>query len=291
MSLLISLALVQNLINEQFPEFSLLPIKQIIPGGNDNRTFRLGNDMLIRLPSAERYALKVQKEQHWLPILAPHLSISVPKPLKMGQPSKDYPFNWSIYQWIDGESANNITIDDISLQKIALDLSNFLNELHKIDITNGPISGIHNFWRGGPLFTYDAETKLAIDQLRDLIDANQATAVWQKALNSTWTQNPVWIHGDLSAGNILIENNQLVAVIDFGGMAIGDPACDLVIAWTFLKGESRKVFKSQLNLDSNTWARARGWALWKALITLTALKDKNSLEAATQLQIINEILH
>lgn len=291
MPFLISLALVTNLIRQQFPQWAHLSIKSVEVSGHDNRTFRLGSEMLIRLPSAQCYAAKVAIEQKWLPKLAPHLSFAIPKPLAMGQPSKDYPFNWSVYQWIEGDSANSLIIEDKYLLQIALSLAQFLNELHKIDIAGAPVAGPHNFFRGGPLSTYDAETKSALDQLKDVIDVNLAAAVWQKALNSKWTQNPVWIHGDLSVGNILIQNNQLVAVIDFGGMAIGDPSCDLVIAWTFLKGESRKLFKSQLNLDADTWARARGWALWKALITLAAIQDKNSLESVKQLQIITEILN
>lgn len=288
----ITVLLVTDLISQQFPQWSHLPIKPVEFSGWDNRTFRLGNDMLIRLPSAERYAAKVAIEQKWLPILALHLSLAIPKPLAMGQPSKDYPFYWSVYQWIEGESANNLIIDDVHLQPIALSLAQFLNELHEIDITGGcPVAGQHNFWRGGQLSTYDAETKSAIDELKDLIDLNRATAVWQKALSSKWTKNPVWLHGDLSAGNILIQNNQLVAVIDFGGMAIGDPACDLVIAWTFLKDESRKLFKSQLNLDVDTWNRARGWTLWKALITLAKCPDKVSDQAQEQKNIINSILY
>lgn len=291
MSLLISLALVKNLIGQQFPQWNHLPIKPVEFSGWDNRTFRLGNDMLVRLPSAQRYAAKVAIEQKWLPILAPHLSLAIPKPLAMGQPSENYPFNWSVYQWIEGESANSLNIEDVYLPQIAISLAQFLNELHKIDITDGPIAGPHNFWRGGSLSIYDTETKSAIDQLKDIIDVDQVTAVWKKALNSQWTKNPVWLHGDLSAGNILIKNNQLVAVIDFGGMAIGDPACDMVIAWTFLKDESRKLFKSRLNLDLDTWNRARGWALWKALITLAKCTDKVSDQAQQQKNIINSILH
>lgn len=291
MSLLISLDLVKKLIVQQFPEWAYLSIKPVELSGHDNRTFRLGSDMLIRLPSAQRYAAKVAIEQKWLPILAPHISFAIPKPLAMGQPCKDYPFNWSVYQWIEGESANSLIIDDVYLPGIALGFCQFLKELHKIDIAGGPESGQHNFFRGGPLSVYDAETKSVIVVLKDLIDVHKVTDVWQKALSSKWIKEAVWVHGDLSVGNILIKNNQLVGVIDFGGMAIGDPACDLVIAWTFLKGESRTIFKSQLPLDSDTWARARGWALWKALITLVAIQDKSSSEATKQLQIINEVLN
>ncbi len=286
----ISLSLVASLIAEQFPQWANLPIKPVELSGWDNKTFRLGKEMLIRLPSAAAYALQVQKEQKWLPILAKHLSFTISKPLALGQPSKNYPWHWSIYRWIEGESANTLSIAELPLQQIALQLAQFLNELHTIDTNGGPLPGPHNFYRGNSPFVYDAETKAAIAQLQDFIDVDAVTSVWQKAVKSKWHKKPVWIHGDLSAGNILIKDNQLAAIIDFGGMGIGDPACDLVIAWTFLTKESRKVFKKHLNLDPDTWARARGWALWKALITLAALQDKNCPEAIKQLHVINEIL-
>lgn len=286
----ITLSLVTDLIKEQFPQWAHLSIKPVEFGGHDNRTFRLGQEMSIRLPSATEYALKVQKEQTWLPILAPHLSFSIPQPLAMGHPTKHYPWNWSVYKWIEGASANLVLVDEPDLQQIAVSLAQFLNELYTIDATGGPVTGPHNFYRGASPLVYDAQTKSAIAQLQDSIDVNAATTVWEKAISSTWSKSPVWIHGDLSAGNILLKNGRLAAVIDFGGMGTGDPACDLVIAWTFLTKESRNIFRSHLPLDPDTWARARGWALWKALITLAPLKDKTSLEALKQKHIIQEII-
>ena len=245
----INTSLVIRLISEQFPQWSHLKIKPVEFDGHDNRTFCFGDEMLIRLPSAKCYASKVQIEQKWLPILAPHVSLQIPKPIAVGRPSEGYPWNWSIYKWIEGKSANSLFFDDSILQKIALQLANFLNELHRIKIKNAPLPGDHNFFRGGDLLVYDTEARLAIEGLKGFIDTKRAMSIWQRALNSKWSKSPIWIHGDLSAGNILIKDSELVAVIDFGGMAVGDPACDLVIAWTLLKNESRKIFKSNLNLD------------------------------------------
>ncbi len=287
----IDTALVQKLIAAQFPHWAHLPIKPVEAGGWDNRTFHLGDTMSVRLPSAQRYADKVHKELMWLPILAPHLSIPIPQPIALGNPSADYPWNWSIYRWLEGTSANVLPDSALNLPLIAQELGQFLQELHAIDATGVPlVGGPHNFYRGDSTKIYDAQTRKAITQLEGVIDTKAATALWNKATSSEWNKKPVWIHGDLSAGNILINNAHLAAVIDFGGMGIGDPACDLVIAWTFFYGESRKIFKSLVPLDPDTWTRAAGWALWKALITLAALKDMQSSEALKQKQIINELI-
>jgi aminoglycoside phosphotransferase (APT) family kinase protein len=146
-------------------------------------------------------------------------------------------------------------------------------------------------WCGDHVAVYDIETKSAIAQLQDFIDARTVTLIWEKAMSSKWNQDPVWIHGDFTSGNILIKDEQVAAIIDFGCMGIGDPACDLVIAWTFFKNESRKIFKSNLCFDQDTWTRAQGWALWKALVTITSLKDKTCRKAIEQHEIINEILN
>lgn len=286
----ITKTLVTTLLAEQFPQFAHLPIKLLEPNGSDNRTFRLGDKMLVRLPSAEPYALQVAKEQKWLPRLKNHLSFPIPTPLALGQPSKHYLWHWSIYAWLDGESANTQFLDDKTLKLIAVDLSQFLKELQQIDVREGPLPGLHNYWRGDTPAVYDADTRAYLAALQDIIDSNVALSLWEKAINTPGDQKQVWIHGDFASGNILIKANHLAAVIDFGCMAVGDPACDLVIAWTFLKNDARKIFKDHLSLDQDTWTRARGWALWKAAFELCMLSDKTSVEAMKQRCIIKEIL-
>jgi aminoglycoside phosphotransferase (APT) family kinase protein len=286
----ININVVRDLMREQFPTWSHLPIEPVALNGWDNTTFRLGQTMSIRLPNAQEYAAQVLKEQKWLPVLAPNISCSIPKPLALGYPSKNYPFNWSIYQWIEGESAQEFAFSNIDLEALAGGITQFLNELHTIDAHSGPLPGAHNFYRGGPLSIYDAETTLAIKKLQGFIDTDGATRIWQRAMSSQWNKNPVWIHGDLSVGNILVKNNRLAGIIDFGCMAVGDPACDLVIAWTLLKNESRKKFKSHVSLDCDTFNRARGWALWKAMVNILLLKDITCPEALMQKNLIDEII-
>jgi aminoglycoside phosphotransferase (APT) family kinase protein len=287
----ITQSLVQQLIREQFPEFSELSIQPVKVQGHDNRSFRLGEAMLIRMPTGEAYALKVPKEQKLLPQIAPHLTVAIPVPLKLGRPSNAYPFNFSIYQWLDGESANQIQIDPNNKEQIALALATFLKELQGIDTKEGPAPGQHNWWRGDHVSVYDQQARRQIATLKDIIDSHKALALWENALSSRWCKNPVWIHGDLAIGNILINEGTLSGIIDFGGIGIGDPACDLVISWTFLEGRSREIFHDCMELDTDTWTRARGWALWKATFELCNRIDKNDTASVIQKRIIEDVLN
>jgi aminoglycoside phosphotransferase (APT) family kinase protein len=281
----IDAAMVRRLVAAQFPAWADLPVEPVTPGGWDNRTFRLGDALSVRLPSAAWYAAQVAKEHRWLPALAPHLPLPIPAPLAQGQPTAEYPWPWSVYRWIAGEPATTGRITD--LPRFATDLAGFLMALYAIDATGGPAAGTHNFWRGGPLAVYDEETRKAVKTLAGEIDARAARAVWDAALASTWEDEPVWVHGDVAVGNLLVSDGLLSAVIDFGSSGVGDPACDLVIAWTLLSGESRRVFRDSLPFDAPTWARGRGWALWKALITIA---DPESPHAPEARRVLAEVL-
>ncbi|MBA2595357.1 MAG: aminoglycoside phosphotransferase family protein [Chloroflexia bacterium] len=284
----IDVALVRQLIATQFPRWADLPVTPVAEGGWDNRTFHLGAHMTVRLPSAAAYSLQVEKEQRWLPKLAPRLPLPIPVPLAMGRPGAGYPWPWSIYQWLDGEIATTDRIANLS--QFAANLSQFLVALQRVDATGGPPPGPHNFFRGGPLTVYDAETRQALETLESAIDTGAAAAVWEAALAATWHGAPVWFHGDVSAGNLLVKGGTLSAVIDFGTSGVGDPACDLSIAWTFFAGESREMFRAALPLDTATWARGRGWTLWKALITLAALPGTNALAVSESQRVLHAVL-
>lgn len=259
-------ALVTRLIARQFPHWSHHAVTAVVPGGWDNRTFRLGDRMSVRLPSQAGYTAQVEKEHRWLPYLAPRLPLPIPTPIAKGAPSHDYPWPWSVYGWLEGSPAKLEDVGDID--GFARALAGFLRALHRVDAQAGPPPGAHNFFRGGPLATYDQETRDAIVALDGRVDAVAATAVWEAALASTWEEAAVWVHGDVAPGNLLLRDGQLAAVIDFGCCGVGDPACDLTMAWTFFLGAGRDAFREAIALDEATWARARGWALWKVLIQL-----------------------
>ncbi|MES0025426.1 MULTISPECIES: aminoglycoside phosphotransferase family protein [unclassified Mesorhizobium] len=279
--------LVRRLVNAQFPQWRHLPVSPVTFGGWDNRTFHLGNDMTLRLPSAAPYALQVEKEHRWLPTLAPLLPLPIPVPLTMGEPGEGYPWHWSVYRWIDGETAKTAEIAD--RPQFAVDLAKFLIALRRIDPAGGPPAGQHNFFRGGSLSVYDNQTREALQALEGQIDTQAATAVWDAALAATWQGSPVWFHGDVAWGNLLVQNGRLSAVIDFGTSGIGDPSCDLAIAWTFFQGESREAFRAAIDVDEATWARGRGWTLWKALITVAG-HDANQAEAERSRRVIDDVL-
>lgn len=281
-------ALVRRLVRAQFPRWTSLPVTAVESGGWDNRSFRLGERMIVRLPSAAEYAVQVEKEHRWLPGLALFLPLRIPTPLAIGEAAEGYPWKWSIYRWIEGEAATPERIADPN--DFARALARFLTALHQIDPTDGPRAGPHNFHRGGSLRIYDGETRQAIAVLKSEIDAGVATKVWDAALGNAWQRPPVWIHGDICAANLLVQQGRLSAVIDFGMLGVGDPACDLSIAWTLFEGAARRIFRAMLPLGSDTWTRARGWTLWKSLVVAAGSIETNALDRAQSLRIIDEVL-
>jgi aminoglycoside phosphotransferase (APT) family kinase protein len=285
--------LARRLVDSQFPQWSHLAVRPVDLNGWDNRTFRLGDELSVRLPSAEQYSLAVAKEQRWLPVLAPHLPVPVPEPVAEGRPEFDYPYPWSVYKWLAGVPApprlDDGTVTDPTA--FATAVAEFLVALRGCDATGGPEPGDHNFHRGGPVSFYASDVERSLKALDDEVPVPAARRVWEDAVASTWEGDPVWFHGDISDGNLLIRDGTLAAVIDFGTSGVGDPACDLVLAWTMLSGPSRDAFRSVLALDSDTWTRARGWALWKALLVMEGdLARGDSAAADVPRKVIREVL-
>ncbi|WP_167201599.1 aminoglycoside phosphotransferase family protein [Paenibacillus sp. BK720] len=257
--------LVRRLISGQFPEWRGLEIRPVEKSGHDNRTYRLGSEMTVRLPSHERYASAVAKELTWLPVFKPLLSMPIPDPVAQGMPTAEYPLPWSVNRWIEGDTVTHANIRD--LNEFAEDLAGFLKELQAIDAADGIPAGIQNFHRGGNLSVYDQDSRSVIEKLDGEYDRKVLTEIWELSLATKYESAPLWLHGDVAVGNLLARNGRLSGVIDFGTMGVGDPSSDLVMAWNFFDESSRKVFLNAMKADRDTVNRARGWALWKALIT------------------------
>jgi aminoglycoside phosphotransferase (APT) family kinase protein len=284
----IDVPLARRLVDSQFPLWSNLPITEVEVDGWDNRSFRLGSELTVRLPSGDWYAKQVEKEQRWLPILAHQLPLPIPSPMARGAPDEGYPYPWSVYGWLEGELASKAPIDDLGA--FATTLAGFLNALGRIDATDGPRPGEHNFFRGGPLATYEEEALQAIETLGAEVPRDDVNRAWEDAMTTSWERAPVWLHGDVASGNLLVRDGRLAAVLDFGSSGVGDPACDVVIAFTFLSGASRDRFRAALDVDAATWSRGRGWGLWKALITLVDHLENNSPDEALARRDIEQIL-
>lgn len=284
----ITTRLLENLIAEQFPDWAGLPLRPADNSGWDNRSFRLGEDYLVRLPSAAAYAGQVAKEQEWLPVLAPHVPVAIPKPVAKGEPGQGYPYHWSVYRWLPGRPAASARIADRI--QFAGQLAAFLRAFQRIDVAGAPPPGDENFHRGGPLTVYDAEAREAIDRLGPDVNKAKALSIWERGARTTWNGPPVWVHGDFAAGNLLIDDGRLSAVIDFGQLCAGDPACDFVIAWTFLSETERDVFRDALEPDEEAWLRGRCWALWKAALVVSGMANSNAVEMAAAPETLRRVL-
>jgi aminoglycoside phosphotransferase (APT) family kinase protein len=284
-----NVSLVARLLSTQFPQWADLPIKPVRSAGTDNALYRLGDDMTVRLPRVDWAVGQVEKEHRWLPRLAPFLPLAIPIPLAKGEPGGGYPWHWSVYRWLEGENATIERVADP--RQAATDLAHFVAALQRIDATGGPPPGPHNSSRGVPLTMRDPQTRAAIVTLRGLLDTDAVTAAWEAALQApAWRGPPVWIHGDLQSGNLLAQGGRLSAVIDFGCLGVGDPACDVMAAWMFLSAETRNVFRAVLQVDDATWARGRGWALSVGLIALPYYQRTNPVLAGIARRAIDQAL-
>lgn len=203
----IDVALVTQLIATQFPEWANLPIKPIKSSGTAHIMYQLGSDMVARLPRIESAAKEIDREQHWLPRLAPHLPLAIPVPLAKGSPGEGYGWHWSVYQWLPGESADVEPI--ANLGQAASDLAHFIAALQHVDSTDGPAPKKLDSGRGVPLIKRDAAVHLAIKDCGTMIDGKAATAAWDKALAAPeWDKPSVWVHGDLLPGNLLVDEGK-----------------------------------------------------------------------------------
>lgn len=288
--LVVNQDLVRELLRSQCPQWADLQLKPILSSGTDNALFRLGEDYVVRIPriewSLDSVANGINKEYYWVPKLATSLKTSISEPLFKGCSNESFPWPWSITKWNDGYNPDFEKENEY--EQLAIDLACFLNELHSIHLPEeGPLSR-----RGVPLKELDDETKQAINTLSDDMDIKPLAILWEKLVDTpNWNHQPVWIHGDLLPGNILIQNNRLSAVIDFADVGLGDPACDLIVAWSLLNSHSRAIFRNHLeNIDEHTWQRGQGWALSIALIILPYYRDTNPVLTSIARRIIQQLL-
>ncbi|HXY73046.1 MAG TPA: aminoglycoside phosphotransferase family protein [Actinomycetota bacterium] len=283
--------LVLRLLLGQFPEWADLPIERVPSNGTDHAMYRLGDELAVRLPRIADALGQAGDEFRWLPRLAPLLPLEIPVPVAQGTPAEGYPWEWSIYRWIDGGDASMENIADP--RRAAADLGRFVAALQRIDTGDGPVP--YGSPRGGPLAERDAETREGIGALDGWPglegDASALVAAWEAALCAQpWDGPPVWLHGDLHGENLLARDRVLAAVIDFGCMGVGDPACDLMPAWLYLSAGTREAFRAELSVDEPTWARGRGWALSLAVIALPYYVRTNPGLADVARHGIHEIL-
>ncbi|GIG69686.1 aminoglycoside phosphotransferase family protein [Phytomonospora endophytica] len=248
-----TLDLARRLVAEQFPHWRELPLTLLEPAGSDNVIYRLGEDLAVRFPN-EWAAGQAAKENLLLPRLAPHLPLAIPVPVGLGVPALGFPWHWSVSRWLTGDTA---TVDGLAdPPTAAAELAGFLKALRGL-----PTDGVAPD-TGDPLAERDRSTREAIAAVAGVFDSVALTEVWEDALAApAWAGPPVWHHGDMHNGNLLTVDGRLDAVIDFGGLGVGDPAGDLVVAWTLFEREAREVFRAALGVDDATWTRGRGWAV------------------------------
>lgn len=273
-------AVVRALLREQLPRWADLPVEPVASTGTDNALFRLGDAMVARLPLQPSAAQPIDTEQRWLPVFAPVLPVEVPTPLAVGAPTAAFPCRWSVHSWVAGDDAITAPVD---LPGLADDLVGFVRALQSVDPTGGPAAHEAYCFRGVPLRDRDPWTRRAIDACRGLVDDDTVgalSACWADALAApAWDGPPRWIHGDLAAGNLLVRDGRLHAVIDWGLLAVGDPAADLIVAWELLDAPARQRFRDGLEVDSAMWERGRGWALSTAVMALSYYETTNPFMA------------
>jgi aminoglycoside phosphotransferase (APT) family kinase protein len=281
--------LVRRLLAAQHPQWAHLPVVPVASSGTDNALYRIGDELVARLPRIHWAVEQAGKERAWLPRLAPWLPFDVPVPIAAGAPGLGYPWSWSVCRWLEGD--NPSPDESLEFARLAADLARFVAALHRIDPAGGPPPGPHNVHRGEPLADRDELTRHALDALGGIIDTDAVAAAWAAALAAdVSTEPPVWVHGDLAAGNLLCVEGRLSAVIDFGCLGVGDPACDLMAAWNLLSPAAREVFRDELEVDDATWARGRGWALSVALVQLPYYLPTSPAIAAGSRHTIAQVL-
>ncbi|RVX46416.1 aminoglycoside phosphotransferase (APT) family kinase protein [Nonomuraea polychroma] len=285
----INTALVRDLVDTQFPQWAELPLELLEPAGSDHVIYRLGEELSVRLPRHAGAIGQAEKEYEWLPRLAPQLPLTIPVPMGVGEPDFGYPWRWAVSRWLEGEVATVEALADSS--GAAVELAEFLTALQRFAPEDIPAEETRYELTAPPLADRDQATRAAIAEVDGAFDTAAMTELWNAALSApAWDRPPAWFHGDFHTGNLLTVDGRLSAVIDFGGLGIGDPACDLTIAFTLMSAESRAAFRAALGVDDATWTRGRGWALATGLNAYISYAAVNPRVAAQTTRQITEAL-
>ncbi len=275
--------LVARLVAEQFPALARLPVAEVRSTGTVNAVYRIGGDLYARLPRMAAWAADLEREQRWLPWLAPQLPLDIPRPVAAGQATAAYPFGWAIYRWIEGEPYADAPPGDEP--RAARDLARFVRALRRLDPAGAPPAGRR------PLRELDEGTRAAIEQARSAIDADAAHRAWDDALRTDpWRGDAVWIHTDLLRPNLLTRSGRLTAVLDFGGAGVGDPAADVIAAWAVFGPAGRSVYREELDMDEQMWRRARGYALHQAAMIIPYYAETNPGFVALARRTVEQVL-
>ncbi len=280
--------LVRRLLTSQFPEWASLSIERVASSGTDNAIYRLGSELSVRMPRIHWATSQIETERRWLPVLRAALPLELPEQLVVGEPGHGYPYEWAVYRWLEGEDANHVR--PAHMNQAAEDIGRFLVALRNVDPAGGRVAAEHRL-RGVPLRSRDKATRDSIGRLAGMYDPNALLRSWEESLAAPdWDGPPTWFHGDLLPGNVLIRDGRVRGVIDFSGLGVGDPACDLMIAWALFEGESREVFRRTLGVDDAQWLRGRGMALSQAVIFIPYYLDTNPGGVAAARRSLDAVL-
>jgi aminoglycoside phosphotransferase (APT) family kinase protein len=293
----ISDELVRRLIERDTPELGDRLLRRVRAPGSSNALFRLGADHLVRLPRQPGGGSTIETEARWLPRLAPILPVPVPEVVTVGQPGFGYPERWAVTGWIAGRGPATPEPPGPSADALAGDLASFVTALHAAEVPAeaGDDPALWSY-RARPLSDIDANIRQYVEDCRGLtdlpIDLDACLEIWAEAvaLPAPADEPARWVHADLLAENLLVRDGRLAAVLDFGGLAVGDPSVDLVVAWEVLGPGARQLFRSSLALDDITWLRGRGWALAIAVMTFPYYWHSLPTRCAARLAMARQVL-
>ncbi len=291
-------ALVARMIAEQLPEYASVPVRRLTASGSSNSLFRLGGELLVRVPRQPGGSSTILKEARWLPYLADALPTGVPEIVAVGEPANAFPEHWSVVRWIDGEHPTAATPDTSSGDLLARDLAALLRGLRELDVpAQAREDAALRWYRARPLSAIDSAIRAYAEQCRSVphldLDIDAVLLVWDEAMAAAADGPPPathWLHADLFAENLLVRDGRLSAVLDFGGLAVGDPTVDLVVAWELLDPHARAVVRTEAGIDDRTWMLGRAWALAIAVMTFPYYWDTMPERCAGRLAIARQVL-